>query len=419
MSGLQGFVHNKSDQDGRASPQRLPGKKLSAESAQALKIQPSTTMRLPLHTPSKHANVQPTASISQRFSPTAFARKTLPQHEFTQPQDVSSEPENERGVFAESVVGSDFEDTNTTINFDPNQDYGNSNGNGNSYAGPYEDTYGDNGKEDFQPQSYHEHLKAPTQRYAIREAQIGSRTAGRFLAPQTALASSNTQSRPNIPVQTLQIPVPGHQISQLRKRDHQGEQIGQSLNEAPDESDEYDDSSNDGSPGNGEAISDQNSPDPGSKGEPTAPAIDYTPDYNHDQLQKMTYSVLALQAFDEVPISQEENKIHVGEGEGIDHKMAKLVELSSQEEKSSAARLCVEGMTADEWEQGGEWFLDQFTNLVARLKDAKREKREIVARFEKEIESRQRAVSGKTVAFQRELEGMQKGAEQLMRGKSK
>lgn len=438
MSGVHGFIRTKSDQDGRASPQRHFAGKLSAEAAQALKIQPSTIKKLPLHTAPNVANPQPTPPITERFSPIPFTRNTLLQHQFVhQPQDVSSEPGNEGGGFAESIVGSDFEDTNTTINFDPNQDYGN--GNGDS-GGRYEDEYEDKGGE-------HGDLNASTQHYSVRDAQTGSRTAGRFLPPQTVPGNANIQLQSNIPIQTLsQIPILGNQKNGSGKRDRRGEHKynrlpptalgrtneldrepadvqddnGHALNGLPHESDEYDESSNDGNPANHELLSGQNTPSPSARRENAAQvaAIKYTPDYDHDQLQNMSYSVLAQQSFDEVPISHE-NKIQAGDSQIIEHKMKRIVELSSNEETSDAARACVDSMTVDEWEQGGEWFLDQFSDIVKRLKEAKMEKRKIVSRFEKEIESREKAVSGKRAAFERELQGMQTGAEKLMRGKSR
>jgi hypothetical protein len=48
-----------------------------------------------------------------------------------------------------------------------------------------------------------------------------------------------------------------------------------------------------------------------------------------------------------------------------------------------------------EWEDAGDWFLDQFSSIIKRTKEARQEKRKLAQGFEKEIEKRHKLVSKK------------------------
>ena len=52
-------------------------------------------------------------------------------------------------------------------------------------------------------------------------------------------------------------------------------------------------------------------------------------------------------------------------------------------------------LTIDDWEQAGDWFLDRFGDVMKRLKEARREKREAAKRFEDEVEHRHDVISKK------------------------
>ncbi len=46
-------------------------------------------------------------------------------------------------------------------------------------------------------------------------------------------------------------------------------------------------------------------------------------------------------------------------------------------------------ISVQEWEAAGDWFLDQFTNVMDKMKASRKEKRNIIAQFEEEISARE------------------------------
>ncbi|QSZ33864.1 hypothetical protein DSL72_005437 [Monilinia vaccinii-corymbosi] len=74
-------------------------------------------------------------------------------------------------------------------------------------------------------------------------------------------------------------------------------------------------------------------------------------------------------------------------------------------------------LSKDEWEEAGDWFLDRFGETLIALKKARKEKRDVVAEFEREIERREREVRGCLKAYTEDMERMKRGAKGVIEGK--
>ncbi|APA05504.1 hypothetical protein SS1G_09945 [Sclerotinia sclerotiorum 1980 UF-70] len=74
-------------------------------------------------------------------------------------------------------------------------------------------------------------------------------------------------------------------------------------------------------------------------------------------------------------------------------------------------------LSKDEWEEAGDWFLERFADTLKSLKDARKEKRDVVAKFEREIERREGEVKGSLQAYNEDMERMKKGAKGVIEGK--
>lgn len=59
-----------------------------------------------------------------------------------------------------------------------------------------------------------------------------------------------------------------------------------------------------------------------------------------------------------------------------------------------------------EWEDAGEWFLDQFSDIITRAKDARQNKRKLARDFEDEVEKRYRRVAKRQQNVETALDGM-------------
>jgi hypothetical protein len=60
-------------------------------------------------------------------------------------------------------------------------------------------------------------------------------------------------------------------------------------------------------------------------------------------------------------------------------------------------------MPMKEWEESGDWFVDQFATLMKKMRDARREKRKVIEEFEEEAERREEVVRTRTEAIDRKL----------------
>ena len=69
----------------------------------------------------------------------------------------------------------------------------------------------------------------------------------------------------------------------------------------------------------------------------------------------------------------------------------------------------------DDWEEAGDWFIDQFSQILRRLKDARREKRNLALAFEDEIEQRHEAVSRRRIIVDHALRGMKTSGAAVLR----
>ncbi|KAJ8071630.1 hypothetical protein OCU04_001950 [Sclerotinia nivalis] len=74
-------------------------------------------------------------------------------------------------------------------------------------------------------------------------------------------------------------------------------------------------------------------------------------------------------------------------------------------------------LSKDEWEEAGDWFLERFADTLKALKEARKEKRDVVAKFEREIEKREGEVKGSLQAYNEDMERMKKGAKGVIEGK--
>ncbi|GAB1738827.1 hypothetical protein NU219Hw_g3613t1 [Hortaea werneckii] len=116
------------------------------------------------------------------------------------------------------------------------------------------------------------------------------------------------------------------------------------------------------------------------------PELDYEP----QELRSMDYQTLKGTTFDFEPYSSRFALPNAQPTDNLTRKLFAASELNRQDQAKFFASL-----TIDDWEQAGDWFLDGFGNLMKRLKEARREKREAAKRFEEEVEHRHDAVSKK------------------------
>ncbi|KAK3319282.1 extracellular mutant protein 11-domain-containing protein [Apodospora peruviana] len=141
-------------------------------------------------------------------------------------------------------------------------------------------------------------------------------------------------------------------------------------------------------------------------------------DYDDSELNKMSFSDLRSQAFDYDPQAAaamvvQQRQVTSGPVEGpIEERLAHYKTQGSMDQHEFFTRI-----SADEWDESGDWFLEQFTSVVTKLKNARRAKRKLVEKFEDEIAQREEAVRIKVEGIGRTLEDLKEEGQTMMKGK--
>jgi hypothetical protein len=133
-------------------------------------------------------------------------------------------------------------------------------------------------------------------------------------------------------------------------------------------------------------------------------------DYDLPALYDKTYDELEAEDFDTVP-------------RGKSQVLSEDVIQKSLEERLTHVRKHLDAgdqtkffhsLKTSEWEEAGDWFLDQFSSIIARTKEARQKKRKLARGFEDEIEKRYRHVAKKQQVVKGALDKMKTQGESLV-----
>ncbi len=133
----------------------------------------------------------------------------------------------------------------------------------------------------------------------------------------------------------------------------------------------------------------------------TAPPIEVNNnivgDYEPEKLSKMNYDQLKKESFDYDP----------GAGPQVfpddlqQKSLEERLEYAHKNLDADRQSAFFSSLPATEWEEAGDWLLEQFQNVIQRTRDARRKKRKLAKDFEDEVEERHKHVMKK----QRQVEG--------------
>lgn len=140
------------------------------------------------------------------------------------------------------------------------------------------------------------------------------------------------------------------------------------------------------------------------------------PDYDEKLLYTMDYATLKAQPFDDQPgdTAPSQPPANGLPPAGASFK-DRLKHMSKQGQLNQAEFFSQ--LSKEEWEKSGDWFIDQFTDLMKQMRAARQAKREISKQFEDEIAAREEAVRGKTVGIEQVLRKMKTGGETVLKQK--
>ncbi|KHO01541.1 uncharacterized protein MAM_00542 [Metarhizium album ARSEF 1941] len=131
-------------------------------------------------------------------------------------------------------------------------------------------------------------------------------------------------------------------------------------------------------------------------------------DYDDKVLSSMTYQDLQEEPFDLVPQLLGMN--------GHDMSTSKLVSRLEQfqQQGEHEQRQFFANMSIEDWEDSGDWFAAQFTDMMKRLRNARREKRQMIRSFETEASHREEAIRLRTDAIDRKLAKMKQDGQRVV-----
>ncbi|EDU44208.1 hypothetical protein PtrSN002B_001026 [Pyrenophora tritici-repentis] len=133
-------------------------------------------------------------------------------------------------------------------------------------------------------------------------------------------------------------------------------------------------------------------------------------DYDFEVLTKMKYDDLKNENFDTDPrarprvLAEEENQKDLSARLKF---VQRTLDVGQQAEFFNS-------LPSREWEEAGDWFLDQFQSIIQRTRQARQKKRKLAQEFETEVEKRHEHVSKKQHQVQQAMDRMKAQGEGLV-----
>ncbi|KAI1913447.1 hypothetical protein LOZ61_002780 [Ophidiomyces ophidiicola] len=134
------------------------------------------------------------------------------------------------------------------------------------------------------------------------------------------------------------------------------------------------------------------------------PFTAFTSDYHPNILQSKSFSDLHTEPFDYNPAPAPPVFPSQDPDLPLPEKLQRLKSLTDDQRRTFFSSL-----TLAEWEDSGDWLIDQFSALLQKTKEARRERRNVAAVFEGEIKRRYELVEGEAKDIRQRMDSMRAG----------
>jgi len=149
------------------------------------------------------------------------------------------------------------------------------------------------------------------------------------------------------------------------------------------------------------------------------------PEYDDQALKSLKFADLLNESFEKNPNGPKTQALPELLPGSLSDKITHYVRLHKAEQKegldlSNETRVLYvffANMTKDEWEESGDYFLDRFGQVLQKLKEARKKKRETITNLEKVMGDRETVVREKRERYGKELEEMRLGGRAVIKGK--
>jgi hypothetical protein len=133
-------------------------------------------------------------------------------------------------------------------------------------------------------------------------------------------------------------------------------------------------------------------------------------DYNYEDLNKMSYTELKNESFDTDPGASPP----VLSDDMTSQPLGDRLAFARQNLNTRDQADFFSSLPATEWEEAGDWFLDQFSSLIEQSRKARQKKRKLAHAFEDEVEQRHQHVAKRQQQVEDAMAKMKAQGERLM-----
>jgi len=138
-------------------------------------------------------------------------------------------------------------------------------------------------------------------------------------------------------------------------------------------------------------------------------------DYSLDELAGMEFNQLSAEAFHLNPQDKEEVLPPQLAGRTLVEKLDYLVKLEDHNAKVSQQMSFLSSLPMEEYDECGDIMVERFSEFVKTFKNARQQRRKIAKEFEEEVAKREAWVRGKIDAFEKDLNRLKRGGEDVVR----
>jgi hypothetical protein len=133
-------------------------------------------------------------------------------------------------------------------------------------------------------------------------------------------------------------------------------------------------------------------------------------DYDKETLKEMRYEELFAQDYDVDP-SHPASVLSADAPQDLPGRLGLVQKMSTENQ-----RIFFSSLPLTEWEEVGDWFLSQFSEVVKKMTEARKEKRQLAIEFEAEIAKRHEYVASRKRGIDEALSEMGQSGRQVLRG---
>lgn len=133
-------------------------------------------------------------------------------------------------------------------------------------------------------------------------------------------------------------------------------------------------------------------------------------DYDTEAIEKMQYSELHNQDFDDNPVKEASVLSEEDNAKPLERRLEVVQTMPEDNQRAFLSSLGL-----DDWEQAGDWFLERFGDVMKKMKDARKERRELAKGYEEEISKRHETVEGKKRSLENAMGEMSKNGAGVLR----